>query len=64
MNKIYLEVFTTNTKAAKLYRKLGFREEGVLRAHYFVNGAYHDMYSMSLLRDEFAWLSEQPDGQP
>jgi diamine N-acetyltransferase len=64
LNKVYLEVFTTNTKAANLYRKLGFREEGVLRAHYFVNGAYHDMYSMSILRDEFAALPGQPDGQP
>jgi RimJ/RimL family protein N-acetyltransferase len=53
MNKVYLEVFTTNSKAVRLYQKLCFQEEGVLRAHYFVNGTYHDMYSMSLLRDEF-----------
>jgi diamine N-acetyltransferase len=52
MNKIYLQVFTTNAKARYLYEKLGFKEEGVLRAHYFVNGAYHDMVSMSLLREE------------
>jgi diamine N-acetyltransferase len=52
MNKIYLQVFTTNAKARHLYQKLGFREEGVLRAHYFVNGAYHDMVSMSMLREE------------
>jgi diamine N-acetyltransferase len=52
MNKIYLQVFTTNTKARHLYAKLGFKEEGVLRAHYFVNGAYHNMVSMSILREE------------
>ncbi len=54
MNKVYLQVFTTNTKAVGLYRKLGFQEEGVLRAHYFVNDAFHDMVSMSFLREEFS----------
>lgn len=53
LNKVYLQVFTTNTKAIHLYQKLGFREEGVLRAHYFVNGTYHDMLSLSMLRAEF-----------
>jgi RimJ/RimL family protein N-acetyltransferase len=53
LNKVYLQVFTTNEKAVRLYRKLGFKEEGVLRQHYFVNGAYHDMYSMSVLQGEF-----------
>jgi RimJ/RimL family protein N-acetyltransferase len=60
MNKVYLEVFTTNTKAAGLYRKLGFQDEGILRAHYFVNGAYHDMYSLSILGAEFAQRAAQP----
>ena len=52
MNKVFLQVFTTNTKALSLYRKLGFKDEGVLRAHYFVNGSFHDMVSLSMLRDE------------
>lgn len=52
MNKVYLQIFTTNVKGLRLWTKLGFREEGVLRSHYFVGGVYHDMYSLSILRDE------------
>jgi len=53
MHKVSLQVFTTNTKAVQLYTKLGFQTEGVLRAHYWVQDAYHDMFSMSLLRGEY-----------
>jgi diamine N-acetyltransferase len=61
LNKVYLQVFTTNTKARRLYTKLGFRTEGTLRAHYFVNGAFHDMLSMSMLREEFTAPTVAPD---
>ena len=52
LNKVYLQVFTTNEKGLKLWTKAGFTVEGVLRQHYFVNGEFHDMYSMSVLREE------------
>ena len=52
LNKVYLQVFTTNEKGLKLWTKAGFAIEGVLRQHYFVNGAFHDMYSMSVLKEE------------
>jgi RimJ/RimL family protein N-acetyltransferase len=52
LNKVYLQIFTTNEKGLRLWTRLGFTQEGVLRQHYFVNDAYHDMYSMSILRDE------------
>ncbi len=64
MNKIYLQVFTTNTRALGLYRKLGFQDEGVLRAHYYVNGTYHDMHSLSLLRSEFEERYEKEGSLP
>ena len=54
LNKVYLQVFTTNEKGLKLWTKVGFTVEGVLRQHYFVNGAFHDMYSMSMLREDAA----------
>jgi diamine N-acetyltransferase len=52
LNKVYLQVFTTNEKGLKLWTRAGFAIEGVLRQHYFVNGAFHDMYSMSVLKGE------------
>ncbi len=54
LNKVYLQIFTTNEKGYHLWTKVGFTVEGTLRAHYFVNGEYHDMYSMSILRSDTA----------
>ena len=50
LNKVYLQIFTTTEKGLHLWTKAGFQVEGVLRQHYFVNGEYHDMYSLSVLR--------------
>lgn len=52
LNKVYLQIFTTNEKGYKLWTKLGFKVEGTLRQHYLVNGEFHDMYSLSVLRSE------------
>lgn len=52
LNKVYLQIFTTNEKGLHLWTKIGFTVEGVLRQHYLVNGEYHDMYSLSILRGE------------
>lgn len=53
LKKIYLHVFKANTKALKLYNKLGFVEEGILRRHIFKNGDFKDVVVMSILRDEW-----------
>lgn len=52
LNKVYLQVFTTNEKGLNLWTKVGFQVEGILRQHYLVSDAYHDMYSLSFLRGE------------
>lgn len=64
LNKVYLQIFTTNTKGLHLWTKLGFRIEGTLRAHYFVNDQYHDMYSLSLLRHEFQSADRSAEETP
>ena len=53
MNKIYLHVFKANIKALRLYNKLGFIEEGILRRHIFKNGDFKDVVVMSILRGEW-----------
>jgi ribosomal protein S18 acetylase RimI-like enzyme len=47
LRKVSLEVLTTNTRAAGLYRSLGFEEEGRLKSQYFANGRFEDVLIMS-----------------
>jgi RimJ/RimL family protein N-acetyltransferase len=53
MYRFYLQIFTTNDKGMHLWSKLGFQQEGVLRAAYRLGDTYHDMYSLSFLRPDF-----------
>jgi UDP-4-amino-4,6-dideoxy-N-acetyl-beta-L-altrosamine N-acetyltransferase len=54
LNKIYLHVISTNEPALKLYRKLGFVQDGVARQHLFLGGHFVDMCQFSMLAAEFA----------
>ncbi len=51
--KLYLMVDTENVHAIRLYTQLGFREEGLLRREFFVNGTYHDASRMCIFQDEY-----------
>jgi RimJ/RimL family protein N-acetyltransferase len=47
IEKVYLNVFATNTHAVKLYERLGFREEGRhVKAVKQLNGEYVDVLQM------------------
>lgn len=50
LHKVWLVVFTENEKARNLYAKCGFQEEGILKDEYLVNGKYHDMVRMAIIR--------------
>jgi UDP-4-amino-4,6-dideoxy-N-acetyl-beta-L-altrosamine N-acetyltransferase len=52
LNKIWCEVYANNT-ALDIYRHIGFKDEGVLRQHYFNEGKYWDSYNLSLLREDY-----------
>jgi RimJ/RimL family protein N-acetyltransferase len=52
--KLELTVFPHNAPAIALYRKLGFREEGILRRRYLVDGRYVDAMLMGLDLDRVA----------
>lgn len=52
LNKISLEVLSTNEVAYNLYKKLGFIDEGVKRQEVLKNGIYVDSIIMSMLRSE------------
>jgi ribosomal-protein-alanine N-acetyltransferase len=53
LNRIHLSVLSTNERAIRLYRGLGFREEGRLRQAQYKRGQYLDVLLMALLREEY-----------
>jgi RimJ/RimL family protein N-acetyltransferase len=53
LNKLYLNVGRDNNEAIGLYKKLNFTEEGVLKEHYFIEGKYIDVITMSILKRDF-----------
>ena len=50
--RIELEVFSSNSGAVALYKKLGFREEGIKRSARYIDGKYDDIIVMGLLENE------------
>lgn len=50
--KIYGEVLGFNHPSIHLHKRLGFKEEGVLRQHFLLNQKYQDVYCFGLLQDE------------
>ncbi|MEN9337500.1 MAG: hypothetical protein RLZZ500_2487 [Bacteroidota bacterium] len=55
MNLQRVEAFIgrENTASKKLVQKMGFQEEGCLRAHYFTQNQYEDSLVFGLLASEF-----------
>ncbi|HKK21866.1 MAG TPA: GNAT family protein [candidate division Zixibacteria bacterium] len=49
LNKVYAETAAHNHPTRKLLESLNFKQEGVLRQHYFYNGQFHDKLVYSLL---------------
>jgi RimJ/RimL family protein N-acetyltransferase len=48
--RVELGVFASNTRAAALYRKAGFVEEGIKRRAILIDGIFHDEVIMARLR--------------
>lgn len=55
LHRIWAEVYSGND-SINLYRKLGFKDEGILRDSYFHNGKYGNSIMMSVLEDEWREL--------
>ena len=53
LERIYLHVFGNNEKALRTYMKLNFIIEGKLRKAAYLNGKFHDIIVMSLLREDW-----------
>lgn len=57
LHRLELDVFDFNPRAVRVYEKLGFKQEGVLRDTLFYDGEYHSTIIMSILEDE--WRSQR-----
>lgn len=53
LHKLSLVVDCENERAINIYRKLGFKEEGLLRQEYFADGRYRDAYCMAVFQNEY-----------
>lgn len=64
LNKVIGHVAEFNEVALYVDKKFGFKEEGLLREHYFFEGKFHNVHRLGMLAREFyeryeGWLSER-----
>ncbi len=57
LHKIQLTVMGYNERALNIYRKAGFRQEGIFREFVYRDGERHDMILMGMLASE--WRESQ-----
>ena len=53
LHRVHLQTLASNTRALRAYAAVGFVEEGRLREHAWVEGAYDDVVLMAVLRTEW-----------
>lgn len=53
LHRVYLNVLCDNPRAIAFYEKIGFKREGVFRAHLILNGGAKDLALYGLLSGEF-----------
>ncbi|WP_257351952.1 GNAT family N-acetyltransferase [Pseudalkalibacillus decolorationis] len=53
LHRLSLRVFAENTKAIRLYQKLGFEKEGHFRETRFHNGKWQDSNIMAILQQDY-----------
>ncbi|MBR6665860.1 MAG: GNAT family N-acetyltransferase [Lachnospiraceae bacterium] len=53
MQRIELTVLESNHRAQECYKKVGFKQEGVLRNACYKNGKFVNVYIFSILKEEF-----------
>ncbi len=61
LNRIFLQVFETNSAGIRCYEKAGFSHEGRQREARFYEGHYIDVVLMSILKSE--WQNQFGDSQ-
>lgn len=53
LRKLYAGMVKGNEASKRAFEKVGFKVEGILREHFYLDGKYLDCYRMGLLKKEF-----------
>jgi len=53
LRRVWLTTKEFNKRAIACFKKCGFKEEGVLRQHYYGDGRYWDVVVMGVLKEDF-----------
>lgn len=53
LQRVYLNVFSNNERAIRLYERCGFSPEGEFRNHFLIDGQYVGWKWYGMLKDEF-----------
>lgn len=56
MHRVSIGVVALNTDALRFYRRIGFKQEGVLEEAYYYNGEFSDFIMMRILSRE--WIKD------
>ena len=62
IERVWLSVISWNAPAIKLYEKLGFVHEGVLKEMIWLDGSWHDLIMMGMLKSEYRRPEVNPGG--
>ena len=53
LHKLYAGMVKSNKASIRAFEKAGFKVEGILREHFYLNDEYLDCYRMGLLKSEY-----------
>jgi ribosomal-protein-alanine N-acetyltransferase len=53
LNRIDALVYVENDRSIRLLQRLGFKQEGMLRDYFYLDGKFHDHYLFALLQREW-----------
>jgi hypothetical protein len=59
LHKLTCEVFEWNDKVVKIHEKYGSKIEGLLKDHICKNGAYYNVVTMGILKEEWEQISHK-----
>ena len=54
LHKLTTGMVQENAASQKMFEKIGFKREGCLRQHFYLDGKYHDCLRYGLLRSEYS----------